>query len=58
MRKGFSKTGELKNSSYVKMPLGSSALIKTKNDDIYCFIWSIIASLHLCDKDHPNTLLN
>ena len=57
MKKCFYKTGELDGSSYVKNPLRSNALIK-KNDDNYCFSWSILASLHPCDKDHPNRVSN
>ena len=42
------KSGELKSSSYVKLPLRSSDLINIIIDDKYCFIWSIIANLHPC----------
>ena len=31
------KTGVLNGSSYVKIPLRSSALLKLKNNDKYCF---------------------
>ena len=40
------KTEELNGSSYVKNPLSSNALLKIKNNDKYCFIWSILAKLH------------
>ena len=36
----------------------SNALINIKNNDKYCFIWSILASLHPCDNDHPNRVSN
>ena len=36
----------------------SNALINIKNDDKYSFIWSILASLHPCDIDHPNRISN
>ena len=52
------KTGELNGTSYVKIPLRSNALINIKNDDKYCFIWSILASLHPCENDHPNRVSN
>ena len=54
MRIRFYKTGELNGSSYVKIPLRANALINFKNDDKYCFFWSILAYLHPCGNDHPN----
>ena len=48
MKTRFYKTEELNGSSYVKIPLRSNALIKIKNTDNYCFIWSISASFHPC----------
>ena len=50
----FDKTGKINGTSYVKIPLGSSALINFKNDDKYCFIWSISASLHPGENGNPN----
>ena len=50
----FCKTGEMIGRSYVKIPLRSSAISNIKNDDKYCFIWSLLASLHPCDNNHPN----
>ena len=44
--------------SYVKIPLRSSAILITVNDDKYCFIWSILASLHPCNNSHPNRVSN
>ena len=52
------KTGELNGSSFVKTPLRSNALMNFKNNDEFCFIWSILASLHPCDNDHPNRVSN
>ena len=54
MSKSFYKSGELKGSSYVKIPLRSSALVNIKNDHKYCFTWSILASLHPCENGNPN----
>ena len=34
----FFKSGELNGSSYVKLPLSSSALLNIKNDDKYCLL--------------------
>ena len=36
----------------------SNAFINIKNDDKYCFIWSILASLNLCENDHSNRVSN
>ena len=58
MKIGLYKTGELNGSSYVKIPLRSSALINIKNYDKYCFIWSILPKLYPCDNDHPNRVSN
>ena len=58
MKIGFSKTGELDGSSYVKIPLRSNAVRSIKNNDKYCFFWSILASLHPCENDHPNRVSN
>ena len=54
MKIGFYKTEELNGSSYVKIPLRSNALLNIHNNDKFCFIWSILASLHPCKNDHPN----
>ena len=54
MKIGFYKTGELDGSSYVEIPLRSNTLLNLKNNDNYCFIWSVLASLHPCDNDHPH----
>ena len=54
----FYKTRELNGSSYVKIPLRSNALKKIKKIDNYCFIRSILASLHPYENDHPNRVSN
>ena len=54
MKIRFYKTEELNGSSYIKILLRSNALMNIKNNDKYCFIWSILASLHPCENDHPN----
>ena len=58
MKLSFYKTGELNGSFYVKTPLRSSAILNVQNNDNYCFIWSILASLHACENDHPNRVSN
>ena len=52
------RNGELDGSSNVKFPLRSNALINIKNNDKYCFISSILASLHPCDNDHLDRVSN
>ena len=54
----FYKTGELNGSNYVKKPMRSNAILNIENNDKYCFLWSIIASLHPCSNNHPNRVTN
>ena len=54
----FYKTIELNGTSYVKIPLRSSAILNIQNNDKYCFIWSILASLHPCENTHPSRVNN
>ena len=41
MKISFYKTTELDGTSYVKIPLRSSAILNIQNNVKYCFIWSI-----------------
>ena len=54
MKKSIYKTGELNGSSYVKIPLGSNAILSIENRVKYSFIWSILPCLHPCEKTHPS----
>ena len=54
----FYKTTELNGSNYVKVPLRSNAILNIENNDKYCFLWSILASLHPCNNSHPNRVSN
>ena len=54
----YYNTGNMDGSSYVKVPLRSSAILNIKNDDKYCFLWSILAKLHPCENSHPNRVSN
>ena len=58
MKISFYKTEELNGTSYVKIPLRSSAILNIQNNDKYCFIWSILASLHPCENTHPSRVNN
>ena len=58
MKISFYKTTELNGTSYVKIPLKTSAILNIQNNDKLCFIWSILASLHPCENSHPNRVNN
>ena len=58
MKISFYKTTKLNGSSYVKIPLRSSAILNIQNNDKYCFIWSILASLYPCENTHPSRVNN
>ena len=54
----FYQTGMMNGSNYVKIPLRSKAILNIGNNDKYCFLWSILASLHPCNNNHPNRVSN
>ena len=54
----FYKTDERNGRSYVKILLRSNAILNIENNDKYCFLWSILAYLHPCNKIHPNRVSN
>ena len=54
----FYKTNEMNGSNYVKIPLRLNAILNIENNDKYCFLWSILASLYLCNNNHPNRVSN
>ena len=58
MKISFYKTGEINGCSDVKTPLRSNAILNIQNIDENCFIWSILASLHPCENDHPSGVSN
>ena len=58
MKISFYKSTELNGTSYVKIPLRSNANLNIQNNDKYCFIWSILASLYPCENTHPTRLNN
>ena len=58
MKISFYKTEELNGTSYVKIPLRSSAILNIQNNDKYCFIWSILASLDPSENTHPSRVNN
>ena len=58
MKISYYKTTELNGTSYVKIPLRASAILNIQNIVKYCFIWSILASLHPCENNYPNRVNN
>ena len=50
----FYQTRIMNGSNYTKNPLRSNAFLNIENNDKYCFIWSLLASLHTCNNNHPN----
>ena len=54
----FYKTSEMNGSNYIKIPFRSNAILNVENIDKYCFLWSILASLHPCNNSHPNRVSN
>ena len=48
----------MNGSNYVKVPLRTNTILNIENNDKYCFIWSILASLHPCNNNHPNRVSN
>ena len=43
---------------YVKVPLRSNAILTIEKIYKYCFLWSILSSLHPCNKNLPNRVSN
>ena len=54
MKTRFFKITEMNVSSYVKVPLRSSAILNIENDDKYCFLCSLKASLNSSSNSDPN----
>ena len=54
----FKKTGEINGLNYIKLPLGSNAILNIEINDKNCSLWSILASLHPCSINHPNRVSN
>ena len=56
MKIRFYRTGDVNGSSHVKVALRTNAILNIEHYDKYCFLWSILASLHPCKEDHPKSL--
>ena len=50
----FHKTNPINGRTYIKFPIRTNAILNIQNNDTYCFLWSILASIHpIDDKNHP-----
>ena len=58
MKISFCKTSELNGTSYIKIPMRTNAILNIQKNDKYCFIWSILASLHPYENNYPNRVNN
>ena len=47
----FHKTNPINGQTYIKFPIRSNAILNIQNNDTYCFLWSILASIHPVSKD-------
>ena len=56
MTKFFYKTTEMNGSNYVKKPLTSPTKLNMENDNIHCFLWSMLTSLEPPNSSHPNRI--
>ena len=54
----FYKINDINGSNYIKIPLRSNAILNNENNDKYCFLWSILASLYPCNNNHRNRVSN
>ena len=48
----------MNGSKYVKIPMRSNAILNNENNDKYCFLWSILASLYPCNYNLSNRVSN
>ena len=42
----FHKTNPINGQTYIEFPIRSNAILNIQNTDRYCFLWSILASIH------------
>ena len=52
------KTTELKGSNHVKQPMTSSTKSNCENEEIHCFLWSILSNLHPCENRLSKSVSN
>ena len=54
----FHQKGIMNGSNCIKNPLRSNAILNIENNDKYCFIWSVLGSLHTSNICHPIRVSN
>ena len=47
----FHKTNPINGQTYIEFPIRTNAILNIQNNDSYCFLWSILASIHPVYKD-------
>ena len=47
----FHKTNPINGRTYIEFPIRTNAILNIQNNDSYCFLWSILASIHPVNKD-------
>ena len=47
----FHKTNPINGMTYIEFPIGTNAVLNIQNNDTYCFLWSVLASIHPVSKD-------
>ena len=47
----FHKTNPINGQTYVEFPIRTNAILNIQNNDAYCFLWSILASIHPVKED-------
>ena len=54
----FYNTDEINGQSYVKIPVRSNAILNTEKYHKNCFLRSILAKLHPCNKNYLDMVSN
>ena len=47
----FHKTNPINGMTYIDFPIRTNAILNIQNNDSYCFLWSILASIHPVNKN-------
>ena len=47
----FDKTNPINGMTYKKFPIRINSILNIQNNDTYCFLWSILASIHLVNEN-------
>ena len=47
----FHKTNPINGQTYIEFPIRTNAVLNIQNNDSYCFLWCVLASIHPVNKD-------